>query len=184
MDQNVLSPDQMNSLRSFQYIPIQSVNDPKLDRANQDLKPVMKQLKKENDKVQKDVSALQILVDTIFLKPNKTDPEFIEEIKWEIYYYKKYTYQIHLLWVVIGVCILLNLYSFLPAFLFPGLAGLTLAVAFIYLVFRLWDLMIRDDMNFDEYKFYEHSGSLHRPPVHIQVDASNCVIRENEYIHL
>jgi hypothetical protein len=174
----------MNSLRTFQYKPIQPVNDPKLDRANQDLKKVLKQLKPENDELQKDVTTLQILVDTVFLKPKKTDSEFKEEIKWEIYFYKKYTYQIHLLWVVIGVCILLNIYSFLPSFLFPGLAGITLGVAFIYLVYRIWDLMLRDDMNFDEYTFYEHSGSLQRPPFHYQVDVSNCVIREDEYIHL
>jgi len=184
MDINVLSPDQMDSLRSFQYKPIQVVNDPHLNRANDDLTLVLKKLKTENDKVQKDVSALQILVDTLFLKPKKSDPEYKEEIKWEIYFYKKYTYQIHLLWVVIGTCILLNLYSFLPGFLFPGLAGVTLAVAFIYMVFRLWDLMLRDDMNFDEYKFYEHSGSLYRPPDNVEIDVANCVIRKDSYIQL
>jgi len=66
MDINVLSPDQMDSLRSFQYKPIQVVNDPHLNRANDDLTLVLKKLKTENDKVQKDVSALQILVDTLF----------------------------------------------------------------------------------------------------------------------
>ena len=184
MDMNVLSPDQMDSLRSFQYKPIQAVHDPKLTRANEDLKPVLKQLKTENDKVQNEVSTLQILVDTLFLKPKKSDPEYKEEIKWEIYFYKKYTYQIHLLWVVIGTCILLNLYSFLPEFLFPGLAGVTLGVAFIYMMIRLWDLMNRDDTNFDEYNFYEHTGSLYRPPDRVDIDVSNCVIRKDNYIHL
>jgi hypothetical protein len=85
---------------------------------------------------------------------------------------------------VIGVCILLNIYSFLPAFLFSALSGVTIAIAFIYLMYRLWDLMMRDDMNFDEYNFYEHTGSLNRPPDRVEVDISNCVIREDHYIHL
>jgi hypothetical protein len=184
MDMNVLSPDQMDTLRSFEYKPIQAVHDPKLNRANDDLKPVLKQLKIENDEVQKDVSALQIMVDTLFLKPKKSDPEYKEEIKWDIYFYKKYTYQIHLLWVVIGTCVLLNIYSFLPEVFFPALAGVTIGVAFIYMTFRLWDLMLRDDTNFDEYTFYAHSGSLYRPAHNVEIDVSNCVIREDNYIHL
>lgn len=185
---NILSPDQLSNIQKFHYQPIQTVKDPNLEDVQTDLKKVLTRMRKENDKVQEKVTTLQLLLDTLYptqAQP-KNDSEYIEEIKWDIYFYKKYSYQTHLLWVIIGVCILLNVYSFLPPFLFPGLAGFTLALAFIYMVYRIWDLMFRDDMNFDEYKFQEYTGSFNRPDnnTHVEVDLSNCVVRKDQYIPL
>jgi len=186
MDKNILSPDQLATTQTFHYKQIQTVKDPNLDEVNDDLNQVLTHMMSENDKVQQKVSTLQFLIDTLFSKPEQSDPELKEEIRWDIYFYKKYNYQTHLLWVIIGVCILLNIYSFLPSFLFPGLAGSTLAIAFIYMVYGIWDLMFRDDMNFDEYRFQEYTGTYNRPDNNTKtlVDISNCIIREDQYIPL
>lgn len=190
MDINVLSPDQASSLRLFQYKPIQSITDASLNVANENLKGVLNTMEGQNSILQKDVNTLQTLLDTIFLKPTKEDPELIEEIKWNQYYYKKYTYQIHLLWIIIGVCILINLYSsFLSQPMFSAITGLTLAIAFIYIGFRLWDFMLRDNANFDEYNFYEYTGTQNRDDSDDYlptVDISNCVVRDplKNYIKL
>lgn len=162
MDQNVLSPEQLSRLRTFQYIPIETVKDDQLGKANRDMTKVLDTMKLENKRLEKDVSTLQILADSIFLKSTKRDPELKQEIKWDIYEYKKYTYQLHLLWTVIGVCILLNLCLLLPDVFVSILSGLILGISVIYLGYRLWDYNNRDDANFDEYNFYNYTGSKSR----------------------
>ncbi len=188
MDQNILSPQQLSDLVSFQYKPVQTVNDPNLHEVQKDLTKTLVHLKKQNEKVQEKTNTLQLLADTLFSKQITLDPQYKEEIKWDIYFYKKYNFQTHLMWVIVGVCVLLNIYSFLPQFLFPGLAGFTLAVTFIYMVYSIWDLTFRDDMNFDEYDFQEYTGTFNRPNddfnLNVEVDISNCIIREEQYIPL
>jgi len=183
MDLNVLSPDQVSKLRPFEYKPIQSVTDASMNQANRSMERVLTTMKLESQRVKKDVSTLQILLDSILLK-QKQDPEYIEEIKWDLYYYKKYTYQLHMLWVIIGTCILVNLV--------PSMAGVILAIATLYIGYRLWDLITRDDSNFDEYNFSNYIGSLNREKAHslpntyatLDVDISNCVMRSDHYIQL
>ncbi len=179
MDLNVLSPDQLNSVRLFRYKPIYEVSDPLLNVANEDLKDTLTTMRKQNRVLEEDVSSLQTLLDTIYPTKARRDPELIEEIKWNQYYYKKYTYQIHLLWVIIGICILLNLFaSFLSPVYFPIVAGIILAVSFIYIGYQLWDFMMRDPINFDEYTFYEYTGNSYRPDESTLKIKPNCVVRD------
>ena len=197
MDQNVLSPEQLSRLQTFQYIPIQKVKDDQLGKANRDMSKVLDTMKLENQRLEKDVSTLQILVDSIFLKSTKRDPELKQEIKWDIYEYKKYTYQLHLLWVVIGACILLNLSLLLQSIVsitvVSIIAGVILGVTVLYLGYRLWDYRNRDDANFDEYNFYNYTGSKNRSNADKDKEAdsnkdnpkSDCVIKPtSRYINL
>jgi hypothetical protein len=178
MDINVLSPEQISRLKTYDYTRVEQLPETDaLKKANQELNEVWRTLNLDNQRLKKNVSTLQILADSIFLKPTMEAPEWKQEIKWDIYYYKKYTYQLHLLWVVIGTCILLNLALISPEYV--GLfSGLILAVSFLYLSYRLWDYMYRDDTNFDEYNFYDYTGSYNRSDsIPTQVDISNCIIR-------
>jgi hypothetical protein len=167
------------------------VKDDKLGKANQDMSKVLSTMKLENKRLEKEVSTLQILADSIFLKSTKLDPELKQEIKWDIYEYKKYTYQLHLLWVVISACILLNLCLLLTAFVsntvVSMLAGLILGITVLYLGYRLWDYINRDDAN-----FYNYTGSKNRSKSNSDADLNNknpnqsdCVIKPtNRYINL
>jgi hypothetical protein len=181
MDLNVLSPDQMNSLRIFDYKTLQTVPDADCDdtlyQSNRDLNRVRSTMHLQNQRTQRDVDVLQTLLDSVILKPNKKDPEFINEIRWDLYYYKKYTYQLHILWVIIGVCILLNLYTLVPEYQ-NGLVGITLLISILYICSLIWDLYIRDSHNFDEYEFSNYTGTIHRSKntQKSHIDLSNCVV--------
>jgi hypothetical protein len=182
MDKNVLSPEQMDSIRLFQYKPIREVTDPSLNKANIDLERVLGTMKKQNTVLQSNASSLQILLDAIMLKEPEGRSELLENIKWNHYFYKKYNYQTHILFMIMGLCLcLVLLHRLVSPTIFPAISGAVTAIAFIYIMFRLWDLFIRDEQNFDEYKFgvytsaHPKSGESTRDNV---IDASNCVIRK------
>lgn len=182
MDKNVLSPEQMDSIRLFQYKAIQEVSDSSLNKANVDLERVLGTMKKQNTVLQSNVSALQIMLDAILLKDPEGRPELIEDIMWNHYFYKKYNGQTHILFMIIGLClVLLLLHKLVDPSIFPAIAGAVTAVAFMYIMYRLWDLFIRDDQNFDEYNFGEYTGAHKRSDVSRRdtvTDVSNCVIRK------
>ena len=184
MDINVLSPEQMSRLYTYDYtrlemLPEQSQEvSTKLNKAKHETNKLFTTMKLDNERLEKNVSTLQILVDSIFLKTTMETPEWKQEIKWDIYYYKKHTYQLHMLWVVIGTCFLLNVALSSPPDYVGAITGLILAVSFLYLSYRLWDYMYRDDTNFDEYNFYQYTGSYNRSDsIPSQVELSNCIIR-------
>jgi len=187
MDEQVLSPDQMNSIRMFQYKVITPVVDASMARANGNLNNAFLTLKPKNTVLEQNVSTLQVLLDSLMLKQDERKPELVEDILWNHYFYKKYRTQTHIMLVIIGLCILLNvLVSFLDPTLFPAIAGFILSIAFVYIVYLLWDLWIRDDQNFDEYNF-GHYTSAHpraneyntlKSKYNTEVDVSNCVVRK------
>ena len=71
------------------------------------------------------------------------------------------------------------------------LAGVILGVTVLYLGYRLWDYRNRDDSNFDEYNFYNYTGSKNRSKADADKNKdsdnpkSDCVIKPtNRYIYL
>jgi len=187
MDENVLSPEQMNSIRMFQYKVIHPVVDASMAHANGNLDNALFTLKKQNSVLEKNVSTLQVLLDSLMLKQDERSPELVEDILWNHYYYKKYKYQTHIMLVIIGLCILLNVLAYaIPSSYFPAIAGVILSVAFVYILYILWDLHRRDDQNFDEYRFDDY-GKAHpranetstkKSKYTTTVDVSNCIVRQ------
>ena len=97
--------------------------------------------------------------------------------------------------VIIGTCVVLNiLATFLDASLFPAIAGVILAIVFLYISYLLWDLYTRDDQNFDEYNFSKYTAGYpraneynpHKSKYDTYIDVSNCVVRKDSdsYIKL
>jgi lipopolysaccharide export LptBFGC system permease protein LptF len=84
--------------------------------------------------------------------------EIINKIKWNTYYYKKYRHQTRMLFFIIFICILMIVLSKLRSPYFDEKAyslvvGIILGISFIYAFHGLWDLLIKDDKNFDEYDY-------------------------------
>jgi hypothetical protein len=185
MDENVLSPDQMNSIRMFQYKVIHPVIDVKMDHANGSLDNALRVLKTKNDVLEKNVSSVQLFLDSLLLRQDDDSKELVEDILWNHYYYKKYKYQTHIMLVIIILCIILNvLGSVIDPALFPAVAGALLSIVFFYIMYLLWDLSTRDNQNFDEYNFSRYSSAHPRANKYgtlkfkYNFDASNCVVKK------
>lgn len=189
MDENVLSPEQMNSIRMLQYKVVNPVVDDNLAVANGNLDKALFIFKKQNSVLEKNVSTVQVLLDSLMLKKEEGRAELVEDIQWNNYYYKKYRYQTHIMLVIIGLCILLNiLSSFIDPSLFPVIAGVILSIAFLYIGYILWDLNARDDQNFDEYNFSKYSKGYpqrneykklkSKYNVDFDMDISNCIVKK------
>ncbi len=171
----------------FQYKVIHPVLDASMAHANGNLDNALFVFKNQNKILEKNVSTLQVLLDSLLLKEPEGKPELVEDILWNHYFYKKYRYQTHIMLVIIGVCVILNvLTSFIDRTIFPAVAGVILSVAFVYIVYVLWDLSIRDDQNFDEYNFSAYTKGYPRANEYnnrkskydTTIDISNCVVRK------
>jgi lipopolysaccharide export LptBFGC system permease protein LptF len=86
--------------------------------------------------------------------------EVVNKIRWNTYYYKKYRQQTRLLFFIIFICVLMIVLSKLrsrsPYFdekAYSFVIGIILGVTFIYMIYGLWDLLLKDDKNFDEYDY-------------------------------
>ena len=119
MEKNILSPAQMSALHGFQYNKIATIDHPSVEGPNDSLVTLVDQMKPDNEVLQMNVNHLQRVADTVLKKPVKKDPEHIESIHWNHYFYKKYTYQIRIILILLAVCVVMNvMYSFLPQQMF------------------------------------------------------------------
>lgn len=106
-------------------------------------------------------------LDTVNLhfKEEKTPhEEVVNQIRWNTYYYKKYRQQTHLLFFIICICVLMIVLSKLRSAYFDEKAyslviGIILGVTFIYMLYGLWDILLKDDKNFDEYDYSIYGSS-------------------------
>jgi hypothetical protein len=182
MDKNVLSPDQLKTLQVFQYDQIHEVIDASLNNANRNLENVLSNLSEKNSILQKNATSLQTILDAVILPKEEGNDELIEHIRWNRYFYKKYTYQTHVMVVLLFMCIVINvLHNAVSPNVFIAATGFILSVAFVYLGYIMWDLMYRDNINFDEYNFYNYIGQqVHQNLHNSEIDPSNCVVRKIE----
>jgi hypothetical protein len=116
------------------------------------------------------------------MPPSSNDNDLLlEEIRWNTYFYKKYNYQTQMMGIVIAVCVLINVFHVtMPTLYFIAATGFILSVAFVYILYLLWDLTMRDNLNFDEYSFYNYRGEYSRHNLYTNqvVDASNCALNK------
>ncbi len=89
----------------------------------------------------------------------------MNHIQWNYYYYKKYKRMNEILRYYVGVCIGLIILSKLQSPYFDNLSyslitGTIIAFLFIYIMYSLWDLYTRDNINFDEYDFSRYGNGL------------------------
>ena len=109
-------------------------------------------------------------------------PLKIQNIRWNDYFHKKYKVQTYIVSMILVACILILVaHATLPE-MFPVVAGILLAVLFIYSGYLLWDLSIRDHEIFDEYHFFQHTGTLSRNKTDTDEkgDKENCIIKKME----
>ena len=109
--------------------------------------------------------------------------EVVNKTRWNTYYYKKYRQQTRMLFFIIFICILMIILSKLRSSYFDEKAyslviGIILGIAFIYTFYGLWDLLIKDDKNYDEYD-YSIYGKPSREitelkPKESEIDISMC----------
>jgi len=81
----------------------------------------------------------------------------LETIKWNTYYYKKYKAENLLLYFIIIACILIivinilkNKYTFLDDISYSVIMGIILAYSAIHIFYNLWNIIYKDNLNFDE----------------------------------
>ena len=123
-------------------------------------------------------------------KENQTPyNKLIEQIRWNTYYYKKYREQTKLLVFIIFICIIMiiltnlkNRFSYFDEKSYTFIIGTILAIAFIYLMYALWDLYLKDNKNFDEYNYSIYGGGGGNENIrdndNIDVDLSNCITKQ------
>ena len=113
----------------------------------------------------------------------KKNPETIRAIKWNDYFHKKYKTQTYIVGMILVACILFLLaHAIFPQY-FPIIGGALLSILFVYVGYLLWDLSIRDHEIFDEYNFFNYTGTLNRkdsPKDEIEIDIENCIIKNME----
>jgi hypothetical protein len=91
--------------------------------------------------------------------------DVLNSIRWNTYYYKRYQKINEILRYFILVCIVLIILSRLQSPYFDNSAylfitGTILSLLFIYIMYKLWDLYIRDNINFDEYDFTRYGTGI------------------------
>ena len=113
----------------------------------------------------------------------KKNPETIRAIQWNDYFHKKYKTQTYIVGMILIACILFLLaHAIFPQY-FPIIGGALLSVMFVYVGYLLWDLSIRDHEIFDEYNFFNYTGTLNRKDSikdESEADVENCIIKNME----
>ena len=78
-------------------------------------------------------------------------------IKWNTYYYKKYKAENNLLYVINIVCLLIivinilkNKFIFFDNKSYSVIIGIILGYLVIHILYNLWSIMYKDELNFDE----------------------------------
>lgn len=89
----------------------------------------------------------------------------LNTIQWNYYYYKRFKKINEILRYYILICIVLILLSKLQSSYFDNMAysfivGIIIAGLFIYVMYSLWDIYIRDNMNFDEYDYKRYGTGI------------------------
>jgi len=88
------------------------------------------------------------------------DDDVYSNIKWNIYYYKRYKAENYLLYFIMIICVLIiiltiikNLNPFFDDMAYSAIIGTILGLSVIYISYLLWNMMFRDNQNFDEYNY-------------------------------
>ncbi len=90
-------------------------------------------------------------------------PKYIEYIYKNNYYIDKYSSQRKLLYVINIFCIIIiclalikQRFSFLDELAYSFILGFILAVMFIYILYQLWDIFLRNNFIYNKYDFEKY----------------------------
>jgi amino acid permease len=93
-------------------------------------------------------------------KLTKPVNEQLKKIHVNTYYYKRYKSENNILYVVIAILILIIILSMIrkkyPIFddtSYSIIVGIILAILLIYIVYSIWKLFYKDELNYDEYNY-------------------------------
>jgi len=178
MDQ-LISPDQIDPIPLKDYR-----NYEWTDIGTNELKTKMNELYtahfNQNRIVQSKADRVKSILDQ-YGDAQKKNPETIRAIKWNDYFHKKYKTQTYIVGMILFACIFFLLaHAMLPEY-FPIIGGTILSVLFVYVGYLLWDLSIRDHEIFDEYNFFNYTGTLNRKDsIKDEIDVENCIIKNME----
>ena len=102
-------------------------------------------------------------INSLLKNPAYTDT--LSSIKWNTYYYKKYKTENNLLYFIMGICVLiivLNLlkksFTYFDDTSYSVIIGFILAYSFIHILYILWSITYKDDLNFDENSYEFDNG--------------------------
>jgi len=91
------------------------------------------------------------------------------QIKWNTFFYKKYKAENDLLYFIIKLCIVIIILSLihkrLPFFddnAYSVIIGIIIAYGIIYIFYGIWNIMYKDNTNFDEneYLYYRNISNI------------------------
>ena len=177
----------INAFKTSQSAINSDVSDVLLESSN--LTNVMSQIVvNSNKEIDKYKTILDINDDNINVTLNT--------IQWNYYYYKRFKKINEILRYYILICIVLILLSKLQSPYFDNMSyyfitGIIIAGLFIYVMYSLWDIYIRDNINFDEYDYNRYGTGIsssydpmsgvdfvYTPPT-TKYDTSGCLFYAN-----
>jgi len=172
MDQ-LISPDKIDPITLKDYRNYEWTDTPELEQ-------LFTTHVNHNEIVQSKADRVKSILDQ-YGDVQKKNPETIRAIKWNDYFHKKYKTQTYIVGMILIACILFLLaHAIFPQY-FPILGGALLSILFVYVGYLLWDLSIRDHEIFDEYNFFNYTGTLNRKDsIKDEVDLENCIIKNME----
>ena len=111
---------------------------------------------------------------------NKPVNEQLKQIQVNTYYYKRYKSENNILYVVISILVLIIIlslirrkYPFFDDISYSILVGIILAILLIYIVFSIWKLFYKDNLNYDEHD-YGSMSSDNITPGSTDYNSSKC----------
>jgi len=177
MDQ-LISPDKIDP------IPLRNYRDYQWTDVDNDANTKLGQLftahSNQNQIVQNKANQVKNILDQ-YSDVQKKNPETIRAIQWNDYFHKKYKTQTYIVGMILVACILFLLAHAIFPQQFPIIGGAILSILFVYVGYLLWDLSIRDHEIFDEYNFFNYTGTLNRKDSSKdEIDVENCIIKNME----
>lgn len=141
-----------------------NINDIKPGLYNDLNKAYDTSIKKRNDLEIYTIDALNSVKNyRDFLKyPINTDEfsKYIRLIYKNTYNYEKYKNQIHILYiinlyciVIIGLSYLNKSFAFFDELAYSTIVGILLTILFTYIMYKMWDIYLRNDTIYDMYEF-------------------------------
>lgn len=175
---HLISPDKIDPIPLKNYRDYQWTNVD--NAANENLGQLFTAHVNQNQIVQTKADRIKSILDQ-YGDVQKKNPETIRAIQWNDYFHKKYKTQTYIVGMILIACILFLLaHAIFPQY-FPIIGGTILSILFVYVGYLLWDLSIRDHEIFDEYNFFNYTGTLNRKDsIKDDADVENCIIKNME----
>jgi hypothetical protein len=101
------------------------------------------------------------------IKSNKIYKSQLIQIKWNTFFYKKYKAENDVLYFIIKLCVVIIIISLihkhLPFFddnAYSIVIGIIMSFGFIYIFYGIWNIIYKNNMNFDENEYLYYNSML------------------------